>query len=87
MRMCTYMTRTEVVKSLRTSDLLKFSCESKDEDAENFFQILDEVVIDDRLADVEILCAVSTVLRRGARRWWHINRDYIATWSEFKACT
>ena len=42
------------------------------------------MVIDDRLADVEILCAVSTVLRVGARRWWRINCDDIPTWSEFK---
>ena len=40
------MTRTEVVKLLRTSDVVKFSDESKDEDAEDFLQSLDEEVID-----------------------------------------
>ena len=41
-------------------------------------------MIDDRLADVNLLCAVSTLFRGGVRRWWRINRDYIATWPEFK---
>ena len=80
-----YMTRATVVKSLRTSDVVNFSGESTDEDAEDCIQSLDEVVIDDRLADVEVLCAVSTVLREGARRWSRTNRHFIATWLEFKA--
>ena len=79
-----YMSKTEVSKSLKTSGVVPFWGERADEHAEDFLQCVDEVVTDDRLADVEILCAISTVLRGGARRWWRINRDYIATWSEFK---
>ena len=79
-----YMSKTEVSKSLKTSDVVPFSGDRADEDAEDFLQCVDEVVIDDRLADVEILCAVSTVVRGGARRWWRINRDNMATWLEFK---
>ena len=52
-----YMTRAEVTKSLKTSDVVPFSGKGKDEDAEDFLQCLDEVVIDDPLADVEISCA------------------------------
>ena len=78
------MSKTEVSKSLKTSDVVPFSGDRADEDAEDFLQCVDEVVIDDRLADVEILCAVSTVVRGGARRWWRINRDNMATWLEFK---
>ena len=37
----TYMTRTEVVKSLRTSEVVKFSGANKDEDAKDFLHILD----------------------------------------------
>ena len=78
------MTRAEVVKALQTSDVEMFSGEGNNKDAEEFLQSLDKAVIDGQLADVEILCAVSTILHGGARHWWRTNRDFIGTWSEFK---
>ena len=83
------MTRADVVKSLKTYDVVKFSGENKNEDAKVLLQSLDEVVIDDLLADVEILNTVSTVLRGGARRWLRIN-SYVfgrSARSTSSACT
>ena len=66
------------------SDVEKFSRENKDENAREFLESLDEAVVDGRMANYEILCAVSTVLRRGVRRWWCTQLDVISTWAEFK---
>ena len=78
------MSRAEVIKLLMKSDVEKFSGENKDEPAREFFESLDEAVVNGRMADYEILCAVSTVLRSGVRRWWRTQRDSISTWAEFK---
>ena len=74
------MSRAEVIKLLMKSDVEKFSGENSRE----FLESLDEAVVDSRMADYEILCAVPTLLRAGARHWWRTQCDVISTWAEFK---
>ena len=59
------MPSADRLKLLKNSDVEKFSGESKDEDAREFLESLDEVVMDGRMADIKILCAMSTVFLRG----------------------
>ena len=78
------MSRTDVVKVLAKSEVDKFTGNEASGEALEFLQSLDEVVVEERLADDEILCAVSSVLRKGARVWWRASRDMIKTWDDFK---
>ena len=75
------MTCTDAVKLLW--DVKKFSGE-ENEDAEEFLKTLDEIVLEGRMADVEILSAVSTVLKGEGWHWWRTSRNVIETWGEFK---
>ena len=78
------MTRAAAVKILKTAEVEKFYGEGKGVDPEEFLDSVDEEVREGRMADCEILSAISSVLRKGAKRWWRANREDIFTWAEFK---
>ena len=51
---------------------------------EEFLDSLDKKVLEGRMWDVEILGAISDVLKGEARRWWRIIREDVKTWVDFK---
>ena len=62
----------------------KFTGNEASGEALEFLQSLDEDVVEERMADDEILCAVSSILRKSARVWWRASRHMIKTWDDFK---
>ena len=52
-------TRAKAVKILKNLEVDKFTGDEKSGDVEKFLELLDEVVVEGRIADGEILCAIS----------------------------